>query len=100
MNPSSPVNWYVQAPSLILAAGSYLLIARFVLDLAFGVLGDNAAFRALRWLTDPLVWAVGAITPKVVRGALVTGCAVVWIFAARVALVQVAAAIAMRRMMG
>ena len=100
MNPSSPVNWYVQGPSLVLAVFSYLLIARFVLDLAFGTRGDNVAFRALRWVTNPVVWAVGAITPRVVPVRLVAGCAVVWIFATRIALVQVAAAMAMRRMMG
>jgi uncharacterized protein YggT (Ycf19 family) len=100
MNPGSPVNWYVQGPSLILALLSYLLLARLALDLAFGARGDNVAFRALRWLTNPVVRAVGAITPKVVPGALVTGCAVLWIFVARIALVQVAAAMAMRRMMG
>jgi hypothetical protein len=100
MNPGSPVNWYVQGPSLILALLSYLLLARLALDLAFGARGDNVAFRALRWLTNPVVRAVGAITPKVVPGALVTGCAVLWVFAARIALVQVAAAMAMRRMMG
>jgi YGGT family len=100
MNPSPPVNWYVQAPSLILAFASYLLIARFVLDLTFGALGDNPVFRALRWLTNPFVRAIGTITPRVVPGPLVTASAIVWIFAARVVLVQVAAAIAMRRMMG
>jgi hypothetical protein len=100
MNPSSPVNWYVEAPSLVLALISYLLLARLALDLAFGARGDNVAFRALRWLTEPVVRAVGVITPRVVPRALVTGCAVLWIFAARIALVQVAAAMAMRRMMG
>ena len=100
MNPSSPVNWYVQGPGLALAVLSYVLIARFVLDLTFGARGDNVVFRALRWVTNPFVWAVGAITLRVVPGALVTGCAVLWVFAARVVLVQVAAAMAMRRMMG
>ena len=100
MNPSSPVNWYVQGPSLVLAVLSYLLIARCVLDLAFGARGDNVAFRVLRGVTDPVVRAVGAITPRVVPGRLLSGCAVLWIFAARIALVQVAAAMAMRRMMG
>jgi hypothetical protein len=46
------------------------------------------------------VRAVGAITPGAVPGRLLSGCALVWIFAARIALVQVAAAMAMRRMMG
>jgi hypothetical protein len=100
MNPSTPVNWYVEGPSLFLALLSSLLIARLALDLTFGTRGDNSVFRALRWLTNPVVRAVGAITPRVVPGALVTGCAVLWIFAARVALVQVAAAVAMRRTMG
>ena len=100
MNPSSPVNWYVQGPSLVLAALSYLLIARLILDLIVGARGDNVVFRALRWVTDPIVRAIGTITPRVVPGALVAGCALVWIFAARIALVQVAAAMAMRRMMG
>jgi uncharacterized protein YggT (Ycf19 family) len=100
MNPSSPVNWYLQGPSLFLALVSYLLIARLALDLAFSSRGDNVAFRALRWLTNPIVRAVGAITPRMVPGALVTGCAVLWVFAARIALVQVGAAMAMRRMLG
>ena len=100
MNPSSPVNWYVQAPGLVLALLSYLLIARFALDLAFGARGGNVVFRALRRVTGPVVRAVGAITPGAVPGRLLSGCALVWIFAARIALVQVAAAMAMRRMMG
>jgi hypothetical protein len=100
MNPSSPVNWYVQGPGLVLALLSYLLIARCVLDLALGARGGNVAFHTLRAVTDPVVRAVGAITPRAVPGRLLSGCAVLWIFAARIALVQVAAAMAMRRMLG
>lgn len=100
MNPNAPVNWYVQGPDLVLAAAAYVLIARFLLDLTFGMLGDNLVFRALRQVTNPLVRAVGAITPRVVTGPLVTACALSWVFAARIALVQVAAAMTMWRMMG
>jgi uncharacterized membrane protein len=100
MIPSSPVDWYVEGPSLVLRILSYILIARLCLDLTFGALGNNVVFRALRWLTDPVVSAVGVITPRVVPSPLVTGCAVLWIFAVRIALVQVAAAMAMRRAMG
>jgi hypothetical protein len=81
---STANSWYVQAPGLILAAISYLLIARLALDLVFG----------------NRVRLVGAITPRVVPGVLVTACAVVWIFAARIALIQVLAAMSMRRMLG
>lgn len=97
---STANSWYVQAPGLILAAISYLLIARLALDLVFGNRGDNLAFRALRRVTSPFVRLVGAITPRVVPGVLVTACAVVWIFAARIALIQVLAAMSMRRMLG
>jgi len=108
MNPSLPVvwpvvwpvDWFVEASSLVLAVLSYVLMVRLVLDLTFGALGNNVVLRALRWLTDPVVRAVGVITPRVVPRALVTGCAVLWIFAVRITLVQVAAAMAMRRMMG
>ena len=95
-----PVDWYVRGASLALAVLSYVLIVRLLLDFTFGLLGNNVVFRALRWVTDPVVRAVGVITPRVVPRPLVTGCAVVWIFAVRIALVQVAAAMAMRRMMG
>jgi YggT family protein len=95
-----PVDWFVEASSLVLAVLSYVLMVRLLLDLTFGALGNNVVLRALRWLTDPVVRAVGVITPRVVPRALVTGCAVLWIFAVRIMLVQVAAAMAMRRMMG
>jgi YggT family protein len=100
MIPSLRVDWYVEGPSLVLRVLSYILIARLCLDLTFGALGNNVVFRALTRLTDPVVRAVGVITPRVVPWPLVTGCAVLWIFAARIALVQVAAALAMRRAMG
>ena len=100
MPPSSPVLWSIEGGSLALAVLSYVLIVRLALDLTFGALGNNPAFRALRWVTNPVVRAVGLITPRVVPPFLVTGCALLWIFAARIALVQVGAAIALRRMMG
>jgi hypothetical protein len=100
MPSSSPGLWLINGASLALAVLSYVLIVRLFLDLTFGLLGNNLAVRALRWATDPVVRGVGAITPRVVPLPLVTGCALVWIFAARIALVQVGAAIALRRMMG
>jgi hypothetical protein len=100
MPPSAPVLWLMEGGSLALAVLSYVLIVRLALDLTFGALGNNVAFRALRRVTDPVVRAVGVITPRVVPPPLVTACALLWIFAARIALVQVGAAIALRRMMG
>jgi len=100
MSPSSPGPWLIEGASLALAALSYILIVRLALDLTFGAFGNTLVVRALRWVSDPVVRGVGAITPRVVPLPLVTVCALLWIFAARVVLVQVGAAIALRRMMG
>ncbi|HZT47534.1 MAG TPA: hypothetical protein VFA64_06140 [Hyphomicrobiaceae bacterium] len=100
MSPTTPVNWYLEVPSLALAALTYLLIARLVLDVAFGTGGRNLVFRALRAVTSPFVGLVGAITPRVVPAVLVTASTLVWVLAARIVLVQAGAAMAIRRMMG
>jgi hypothetical protein len=93
-------SWYMQSVALALAVLSYLLLARLAIDVVIERGSSNVLVRALRWITGPFVRAAGALTPRIVPDALITGSAVVWIFAARVALVQVAAAMAMRRMMG
>ncbi len=100
MSPTTPVNWYLEVPSLALAALTYLLIARLVLDVAFGTGGHNLVFRALRAVTGPFVGLVGAITPRVVPAVLVTASTLVWVLAVRILLVQAGAAMAIRRMMG
>jgi hypothetical protein len=100
MSPNAPINWYLEVPSLALAVLTYLLIARLALDLVFGVRGDNLVFRVLRSVTGPFVRLAGVVTPRVVPAALVTGCALVWVLALRIVLVQAGAAMAMRRMMG
>lgn len=87
-------------PGVVLAVLSYLLIIRLVIDLVFPNANANLPFRVVRRVTNPLVHAVGAVTPRVVPGALVTLCAVVWVFALRIALVQVMAVLAMRRTLG
>lgn len=90
--------WHMALPGVVLAVITYLLIARLAIDVVFATRGDNPVFRLLRWLTSPFVRAVGAITPRVVPGPLVTACTIVWLFALRIVLVQVMAALAMRRM--
>jgi hypothetical protein len=69
-------------------------------DWAFGSRGDHVLFRALRWVSDLIVRPVGAVTPRIVPGILVSTCALAWILTARLVFVQVAAAMAMRRTLG
>jgi hypothetical protein len=92
--------WYVAAVGLLLAALSYLLIARLVIDLLFPSPTGNLPFRIVRQVSDPVVRVVGAITPLIVPGPLVTACAIAWVFALRISVVQVLAAMAMGRVFG
>jgi len=92
--------WQLQVPRLLLVLVTYLLIARLVLELLFGAQSNLKIVRGLCRLTNPVVRAVGAITPRVVPQPMLTLCAVVWVLAARMALVQLSAALLMRRTMG
>jgi len=93
--PSTSSYWYFHGPSLLLAALIYLLLARLVLSLLLG--GENLVMRALAAITDPVVKAVGAITPRVVPSALVVVFAIMWLLSARILLHQ---AFLARRMFG
>jgi hypothetical protein len=92
--------WYAAIPGLVLAALSYLLIARLLIEMLFRNRAVILPFRIVQAVTGPFVQAVGAITPRVMPGPLVTVCTLVWVFALRIALVQVVAALTMRRMLG
>jgi hypothetical protein len=92
--------WYVAAVGFLLAVLSYLLIARLVIDLLFPGPRANLLIRIVRRMSDPVVRTVGAVTPRVVPGPLVTVCAIAWVFALRITLVQVLAAMAMGRVFG
>jgi hypothetical protein len=79
-------HWYYHVPNLILTAA----------ELAAGRPTDPVALctqrrrqvriRLLDAVTDPLVKAVGAITPRLVPAGLVIVFAIAWLLAARIAL--------------
>ena len=83
-------NWYLQLPSLILAALIYLMLGRLVLSFVLG--GGNPVMRLLAAITDPVVVTVGAITPRVVPPPAVMVFAIAWLVVARVAVLWVAMA--------
>jgi len=89
-NANLLTHWYLQLPSLILAALICLLLGRLVLS--FAVSGGNPVMRILTAITKPVVVVVGAITPRMVPPAGVIVFAVAWLAAARVAVVWVAMA--------
>jgi hypothetical protein len=78
--------WYFHIPNFLLAALMYTLIGRFVLTFIFDPEAPNYIWRAFVAITDPAIRAVGYVTPRAVPPLVVLLFTVVWLFAARAAL--------------
>src|SRR5215467_2008259 len=99
MSDGTFAHWPLEIARLALALITYLLLGRLALELA-GIGRERLLVRAVCRLTNPIVGAIAAITPRVVPAALLTPCTLVWVLAARVALVQLGALLALRRLLG
>jgi len=77
-------HWFYHLVDLLLAALCYLVIVRLLLSPL--PTANNAMVRAVRALTQPLLVAVGAITPRMVPSPLLLLGALTWLYAARVVL--------------
>jgi len=77
-------HWSYHLADLLLAAFCYLVIVRLLLSPLPAA--NNAIVRTVRALTQPLLVAVGAITPRMVPSPLLLLGAVTWLYAARVVL--------------
>ena len=86
--------WYLQVPSLVLAALIVLVLARLVLTPLLG--SGTIIVRMLAIVTKPVVATVGAITPRIVPPAGVLALAAVWLAALRLAVLWVALAMGVR----
>ena len=73
--------WYYHLPDLLLAALSYLVLARLLL-LPFQ--SRNAVVRGVTVLTAPMLAAVAAITPRMLPAAGLLVAALAWLYAVRV----------------
>lgn len=76
-------HWYFHLPNLVLAAAIYTLIARWLLGLMFRGRADATIMRVFAAVTDPILDAVGAITPRIVPRGLLVVFALVWLMALR-----------------
>jgi len=92
--------WYVATVGLLLAVLGYVLMVRLVVDLLFPSAKASLSLRVVRRVSQPVVGLVGAISPRVVPAPMVVVCAIVWVYALRVTVVQVLAAMAMGRVFG
>jgi YggT family protein len=78
--------WWFHLPNLLLAALMYTAIGRLVLSFVFDPDSKNYIWRFFVRFTDPVVRLVTFVTPAAVPPLVVLVFAVVWLFAARVAL--------------
>jgi hypothetical protein len=92
--------WYYFIPNLILAAMMYTLLGRFLLSLVFRPESDKVIWRVFTQITDPVVSAVGFITPRVVPLHLLVLLAALWVLLARIALFMGLAAMGIRPAIG
>jgi hypothetical protein len=77
--------WYFHLPNFILAALMYTLLGRAILGLIVGPDSSNYIWRFFCLITDPVVAAVAAVTPKATAPVVVWLFGVVWLFWLRVA---------------
>ena len=75
--------WWFHIPNLALAALTYTLIGRYVLELFFGG-REVVILKVFRNVTDPVVKLVRLITPAIVPGGLVIVFAVIWLVGLRI----------------
>jgi hypothetical protein len=77
-------NWYYHLPDMLLAAASYLVVARLLLSPL--PIRQGFVVRTLRALTAPVVAPVAAITPRLVPPAMLLLAVLAWLYAARIIL--------------
>jgi hypothetical protein len=78
--------WIYQVPNLVLAALMYTLLGRFLLSLVFAPTSDKVIWRVFAQVTEPVLNAVSAVTPRIVPDRILILFAVVWVFLARILL--------------
>lgn len=88
MTSANPLlsSWIYLAPNLILAALMYTLLGRVLLGLFVAPESPNYIWRFFCRVTDPIVAAVAAVTPKSAVPVVVWLFGVVWLFWLRVGL--------------
>jgi uncharacterized protein YggT (Ycf19 family) len=80
------VYWYFHLPNLILATLMYTALGRFALSFFFDPESRNYIWRFFLLITDPVIKLVRFLTPRAVPANFVLLFTVVWLFAARAAL--------------
>ncbi|MGL4324007.1 MAG: hypothetical protein ACRCTD_08180 [Beijerinckiaceae bacterium] len=76
-------NLLFDIPNFLLAAAMYTVIGRYILAVFFKPDSQLVIWRVFAQVTDPIIGAVRAITPKMVPDGLVMVFTIVWLFILR-----------------
>jgi YggT family protein len=81
---ASTAFWLYNGPNMVLSILLYTLIGRYILSLFFRKQSELVIWRVFCQVTDPILHAVQAITPRVVAPGLVMIFAVFWLLLLRI----------------
>jgi len=70
-------------PNFLLAAALYTVIGRYILALMFKADSQLVIWRVFVQVTDPVIGAVRAITPRIVPDGLVMIFTIIWLIILR-----------------
>ncbi len=75
--------WYFHLPNYALAILMYMMLGRLVLSFFFRPESESVIWRAFVRITDPVVWLVQAVTPRIAPMPIVLVFATIWLLLAR-----------------
>jgi len=78
--------WLFEVPNFLFAVAIYTLLGRYVLSIFFRPESDAVIWKVFCQITDPIVAAIGAITPRLIPPPLVVVLAIIWLMMARIGL--------------
>jgi YggT family protein len=81
--------WYYYLPDYVLAVLMYTVLGRIVLSLFLDADSQNYIWRFFCSVTDPVIRAVGRVTPKAAAPIILWLFSFVWLFWVRLVLLVV-----------
>ena len=76
--------WHYNGPNMLLSILLYTLLGRYLLSLVFRPQSELVIWRVFCQVTDPVLYAVQAITPRILAPGLVMIFAVFWLIILRI----------------
>lgn len=85
--PAHPMaaEWYYHVPNYLLAILMYMTLGRLVLSFFFDAGSSNVIWRSFVTVTEPAVWIVAAVTPRITPLPVILVFTAIWLLLMRFA---------------